>query len=280
MNEQEYHYLKKKIRDLLSIDLDGYKEGQMRRRLDSFFTRSQAESVVIYCQKLEDDKEQRQKIRDFLTIHVSEFWRDPEQYGILQNVIFPELLQHSPRLKIWSAGCSYGAEPYSMAIILNELSQHNQRILATDLDEVVLSRARAGGPYAESDLKNMPSRFIIKYFTKTNEGFKVTEEMRHRVEFRQHNLLSDPFENGFNLIVCRNVVIYFTEDAKRSLNQRFYNALKDGGVLFIGNTETILGIYDLGFKRLCSSFYRKSASGFKIEPLITKSSPIEGTKVS
>jgi chemotaxis protein methyltransferase CheR len=267
------------MRDLLNIDLDGYKEVQMRRRLDSFIARSQAQGVAAYCKMLEDDQEQRQKIRDFLTIHVSEFWRDPEQYGILQNIILPDMLLSRPRLNIWSAGCSHGAEPYSMAIILNELSPHNHRILATDVDEVILSKAKAGGPYLQSDFRNVPNKFILKYFTQSKEGLRVVEQIRQKVEFRQHNLLGDPFDNGFDLIVCRNVVIYFTDDAKRILYQRFYNALKNDGVLFLGASETMLGILDIGFKRLYPSFYRKPATGLMTQSRATRTS-IATAKVS
>lgn len=258
MKDEEYLYLTKKIRDLLDIDLGGYKNHQMRRRLDAYIARAQVPEVVAYCKILERDKEVCQKLRDFLTINVSEFFRDAEQYEVLRTRILPELLKRNRKLNIWSAGCSNGAEPYSVAIILNELCQHqNYRIVATDIDTGILARANAGGPYIESDVRNVDKKLLIKHFVAEGQRYMVAEKIRRTVEFRQQNLLSDPFEKGFDLIVCRNVVIYFSDDAKSKLYRGFYDSLNENGMLFIGGTESMLGSSGLGFEKVCTSFHRK-----------------------
>jgi SAM-dependent methyltransferase len=136
-------------------------------------------------------------------------------------------------------------------------SQH--RILATDLDRSVLERARAGGPYAAGEVASVPPVLLHRYFTLRADGYYVVEGLRRQVDFRQHNLLSDSFGSSFDLIVCRNVVIYFTNEAKDRLYRRFCQALRPGGVLFVGGTEIIPKASDIGFETAGISFYRRTA---------------------
>jgi chemotaxis protein methyltransferase CheR len=259
VNDQEYNYLKERILRLTGIDLEDYKSQQMRRRLEGFISRAPETEVVLFCKLLDKDPAVLKKLKDFLTINVSEFFRDSAQFDVLKNRIVPELLRHSPNLSIWSAGCSMGAEPYSMAILLDQISpKGSHRIMATDLDEKVLVRARAGGPYSPADVKNVSRALLLKYFTPFEEGHRINDDIRRRVEFRQHNLLKDAFPVGFDLVICRNVVIYFTEEAKDKLYRGFWTALKPEGLFFIGGTETLLDANNLGFNRICTSFYGKT----------------------
>ncbi len=259
MTDQEFTYLKSKLLALTRIDLDSYKTQQMRRRLDAFVA-SQGVAVAQYCKDLEQDKAALLHLRDFLTINVSEFFRDTDQFNHLKASVLPPLLSRTPRLNIWSAGCSHGAEPYSAAILLEELSPGiAHRILATDLDEKILARAKQGGPYPATDVRSLDRSVLLKYFIKSEDGYRVVDKIRRKVEFRQQDLLRDPFESGFDLIMCRNVVIYFTDKAKEALMVRFRQSLKDGGVLFIGASETLLTIPDLGLERIGPSFYSRSA---------------------
>lgn len=275
MNDDEYTYLKKKIHRLLNIDLDGYKDHQMKRRLDALIARTQAPGVAAYCKTLESDRELCQKLRDFLTINVSEFFRDADQYKILRTRILPDLVKNSPRLNIWSAGCSNGSEPYSIAMILEETaSYHRHRILATDLDVGILAKARAGGPYVPSDVRNVDKSLLSKYFKKVENDYWVDDRIKQRVEFKEHNLLMGPFEKGFDLIICRNVVIYFADEAKRKLYHSFYDSLKGNGVFFMGGTETMLGTSDLKYEKICASFHRKFADGEQVRPRV-KRTPLE-----
>ena len=153
-----------------------------------------------------------------------------------------------------------GAEPYSIAMLLARLApQREHRILATDLDQVILDKAKAGGPYGLADVRNVSQNLLKMGFTKCPEGYRVSDSLKAKVEFRQHNLLNDHFDRDFDLIVCRNVVIYFSDEAKTKLNQRFYDSLKPQGVMFIGGTETLINAKGLGYKRLTTSFYQKEA---------------------
>jgi len=228
--------------------------------LDTFVAHTAAENIVDYGQMLERNQNMLDELRGFLTINVSEFFRDLSPFEQLRTSILPQLLKNAPRLNIWSAGCSHGEEPYSVTMILESISPyHNHRILATDIDEGALKRAKAGGPYGPDGVRSVSPIFRQRYFTSSNGDYMVTDRIRRRVEFRQQDMLRDDFEQGFDLIICRNVTIYFTEEAKRELNQKFYNSLKDGGILFIGGTEVMLEVISLGFKRLGASFYRKPA---------------------
>ena len=148
MNDQEYDYITRVIRKLTGIDLDNYKSQQMRRRLTGLIA-SQAGGVPEYCELVKKNKDALKKLRNFLTINVSEFFRDIEQFNILKTKVLPELLSRNPSLKVWSSGCSHGGEPYSIAILLEEIAPgRHHRVLGTDIDDETLARARAGGPYS------------------------------------------------------------------------------------------------------------------------------------
>jgi chemotaxis protein methyltransferase CheR len=259
MNQEEYFYIKKKIRECTKFDLDNYGANQMMRRLDGFIARCKVAGVTQYCKLLEKDPQERGKLEDFLTINVSEFFRDAMPFKILQETILPPMLQRNMRMNIWSAGCSNGSEAYTVAIILDRLSPYrSHRILATDIDKNILEQAAAGGPYKAAGIRNVPKNLVDNYFTASGDDFWVKDNIRKKVTFKSHDLTRDLFENNFDLIICRNVVIYFSDEAKRKLRKRFFDALKVNGVLFIGATETILDATDTGFQRLSPCFYRKT----------------------
>lgn len=261
MDDQSYLYLKKKILKLTNIDLDSYKNEQMRRRLNSFLAVNGVENIVDYGYKLERDPDTLEQLQAFLTINVSEFLRDAPLFERLKTFILPQLLKNSRRLNIWSAGCSHGAEPYSIAMLLESISPYlNHRILATDLDEGALKQAKAGGPYSPAEVRNIPPWLILKHFTSSSGSYMLSEKIRQKVEFRCQNLLCDEFESGFDLIICRNVTIYFTEEANKRLKQKFCHSLKEGGVLFIGSTEVMFNSQSIGLKELESCFYQKMAA--------------------
>ncbi len=257
MNDQEYDYITRVIRKLTGIDLDNYKSQQMRRRLTGLIA-SQAGGVPEYCELVKKNKDALKKLRNFLTINVSEFFRDIEQFNILKTKVLPELLSRNPSLKVWSSGCSHGGEPYSIAILLEEIAPgRHHRVLGTDIDDETLARARAGGPYSSADVSNVAAKYLLKYFTRSDDQYYVSDHLKRKVEWKRQNLLSDKFERNFDLIVRRNVVIYFTDEAKDSLYKGFHQSLNPNGNLFIGATETLLNASSLGFERLHNCFYRK-----------------------
>ena len=262
MTDKEYQYLTIKIRSIAGIDLDSYKSQQMRRRLASFIANDKTvNSVADYCRLLGQSEDRLKKLRKFITINVTEFFRDPKIFEQMRTLALSKLLRRSPHLNIWSAGCSHGGEPYTIAIILAELSpHHNHRILATDVDEGSLALARTGGSYSPQDIKNVSPLLLKKYFKSINGSYWISDQIKQGVKFAQHNLMRDPFGQGFDLVVCRNVAIYFTDQAKQRLNQKFYNSLKDGGILFIGATEFITDATGIGFTKIGNYLYEKRAT--------------------
>ena len=258
MDDKDWELFKKKLDAKTGIDLDLYKEAQMRRRIGNLVDRSDVDSYVAYFNKVSQSKEEFASFIEYLTINVSEFFRNPDKFDIVEKEIFPMLLKQSPKLNIWSAGCSIGAEPYTLAIILKELTPNvKHRILATDLDIEILAKAKKG-VYTDAEIKAMRPDRKVKYFDKTSDGkFAVKPEIKSMVEFKQHNLLKDSYEKNFNLIVNRNVVIYFTEDAKTQMYSGFLDSLVPNGILFVGATESILNYRQIGFKSYKAFFYQK-----------------------
>ncbi len=258
MNDQEYSYLKSRIYKITNLDIDCYKTQQMRRRLDSYVARNNFPTVIAYCNMLEKTPDKQRELLDYLAINVSEFFRDMKHYESLQKMILPQKLAESRRLNIWSAACSCGQEPYTLSIILEELApEYHHRILATDIDESALNQARNGGPYTPCDVRNVPPQYLTKYFTKNEFGYSVIDKLKRKIVFQHHNMLHDPFETNFDIIICRNVIMYFSEQVRDNLYRKFHTSLKPNGVLFLGGSEVVLRPSQQGFGMLHPAFYRK-----------------------
>lgn len=255
---ENYEKFKKDVFALTTIDLNAYKEKQMRRRINTLIAKNKLDDYDAYIRLIRQDKEKFEQFVNFLTINVSEFYRNPEQWRYLDQEVFPELIQTFGRnLKIWSAACSTGDEPYSLVMALSKhVSLANIKIIATDIDKQVLDKARMG-LYSEKSIASVPEEFKKKYFTQVGSSFKIADEIKRCVEFKEHNLLKDPYPRDVNLIVCRNVVIYFTEEAKDEIYKKFHDSLKKDGMLFIGSTEQIMNYKELNFKRKQSFFFQK-----------------------
>ncbi len=258
MPEFDYEYFKKAVYDLTKIDLNAYKEKQMKRRIDTLITKHGISGYDKYVQVLKTDEKMFEEFVNYLTINVSEFYRNPEQWELLDKVVFPELIgKFGKHLKIWSAACSTGDEPYSLVMALSRHLPLSQiHIIATDIDKQVIAKAKVG-LYSEKSIASVPADLKEKYFTKVGASYQISEEIKKCVEFRQHNLLKDPYEKDCHLIVCRNVLIYFTEEAKDEVFAKFSNSIASGGCLFIGSTEQIIGYKVMGYYRKNSFFYGK-----------------------
>jgi len=256
--EKEYQYFKKKVFELTQIDLNSYKTHQIQRRLPYIIGQAGVEDYISYVKILENDPIQLKRFVDWVTINVSEFFRDLKKFEELRDEILPHLLRKSPRLKIWSAGCSNGAEPYTIAIILDELTPGlKHKIIATDLDEKILDVAR-NGRYPMKELRNVVPRLLNKFFVVDGDEAGLKGEIKERVDFKKHDLFKDEYETNFDLIICRNVVIYFTEESKCKIYRKFYDSLKAGGLLFTGSTESLMGgAAAFGFEMFLPFFYLK-----------------------
>lgn len=256
---KDYDAFKKVIFTLSKIDLNAYKERQMKRRIDSLIKKHGFDDYDGYVGALKNNKEIYEEFINYLTINVSEFFRNTTQWEVLESEIFPYLFtKFGKRVKIWSAACSTGDEPYSLAMVLSKFIPLSQiQIIATDIDQQILARANQG-IYNEKSVVGVPKEFKDKYFEKVGASYRIKDELKRCITFKHHNLLKDSYPDNLDLIVCRNVLIYFTEEAKSEIYKNFNKSLKNEGILFVGSTEQIIQSQNYSFDSIKSFFYKKT----------------------
>ncbi len=253
----DYQQFIMNVKKKTGIDLAQYKEAQMKRRLTSLYEKRGFKNFQEFFKAMETNQALFHEFLDRMTINVSEFYRNANRWEVLEKKILPKLIERNRRLKVWSAACSTGEEPYTLAIILSKFMPLSQvSVLATDIDENAISRAKLG-MYPERSLQEVPEDVKKKFFIKEGMYYKIDENIKKAVTFKKHNLLADPFDTNYDLIVCRNVLIYFTEEAKQELYHKFNKALRPGGIFFVGSTEQIFNPSSYGFETEDTFFYRK-----------------------
>ncbi len=256
----EYNEFSKDVYKLTGIDLSLYKERQMKRRIDALIARHKLHGYEEFVKVIKTDRDLYEDFLSYLTINVSEFYRNPVQWKTLENTMLPRLMNAAKGrpLKVWSAACSTGDEPYSLVMLLSKYMPINKvTVDATDIDKQIIEKAQQG-IYNGKSIKGLPDEFKTKYFEQLGrDSFKISDDVKKRVNFKQHNLLADRYPVGYDLILCRNVMIYFTEDAKDVIYRNFYKSLNPGGVLFVGSTEQMLKADEIGFSSEASFFYIK-----------------------
>lgn len=256
----DYEWFKTAVYNLTKIDLSAYKEKQMKRRIDTLIAKNNVVGYDKYISFIKENKAKFEEFVNYLTINVSEFYRNPDQWQVMEKEIIPELVsKFGKNLKIWSAACSTGDEPYSLVMLLSKFIPLNKiKIIATDIDQTVMEKAKAGFYHVKS-LKALPEEFASKYFTKVNDKtYQISDQIKACVEFKRHDLLRETYPANCDLIVCRNVLIYFTDEAKNNIYSDFHKALKKDGLLFVGSTEQIIQAQQLGFTNFKSFFYKKA----------------------
>lgn len=251
-----YDKFKNSILNKTGIDLSCYKERQMKRRIESLIKRNNFNTYDEYYNALNRDKQLFDEFINYLTINVSEFFRNPAQWVVLEKEIIPELLKTKKKLKIWSAACSTGEEPYSMAMTLTRFFPLSTiEVLATDIDKEAINKAKLG-LYSQKSIANVPKDFKEKYFSIVGNSYKIDDDIKRCIKFKHHNLLNDAYPDSCDLIICRNVMIYFTEEAKEIMYRKFNKALSPQGVLFVGSTEQIILPHRYNFKATKTFFYK------------------------
>ena len=258
----DYEGFKEEIFKMTKINLTLYKEKQMKRRIDALIKKNNFEEYHDYVRALKQNTTLFNEFINYLTINVSEFYRNPDQWEVLEKEIFPMLLSKKKNIRIWSAACSTGDEPYTLVMVLNNLLPLSSiKILATDIDMGALEKAQ-NGIYSSKSVENLPLEFQKKYFNVVGDSFRVKDEVKNCVEFKQHNLLRDPYPTNIDLIVCRNVLIYFTEEAKVDIYKKFNMALNNDGLLFVGSTEQLIMANKYNFRSIKTFFYVKDSTNF------------------
>ena len=260
-NSPGYTTFKMKLKKLIGIDLNSYKE-QIHRRTHELMSRWGCKTYDEYYDMMSKDEKKLREFLDHLTINVSEFFRNDSQWWKLRDKIIPELIQKrkTKRLKLWSAGCATGEEPYSLAILSAVCGLDTMNpVLAADIDQGAISIAQRAN-YRKAQLLNVPKEYLAKYFTTRDAGvtYDVNADIKRRVSFKRMNMIEDPFGGNFDIILCRNVVIYFTAETKDKLYHKFYDALAPGGYFLVGSTEQIFGYQKIGFVSAGPFLYTKN----------------------
>ncbi|BBW90067.1 chemotaxis protein methyltransferase 3 [Pseudoalteromonas sp. PS1M3] len=200
-----------------------------------------------------------------ITTNLTSFFREVHHFEFIKSELIPNLIKankDTKRVRIWSAGCSTGEEPYSLAMTLNNAfpSNWDVKILATDLDSNVLEKAQKG-VYTAANVNGLDATHLKRWFLKSKDGehYKVKDTLRERISFKRLNLLQDwPMKGPFDLILCRNVVIYFDKETKDHLFKRYANILSDHGYLFLGHSES-MGKEHSNYKNLGKTMYQLRA---------------------
>lgn len=232
-------------------------------RMYSVLAKKGITNFTDYINLIKRDPSELNTMLNKLTTNHTYFMREPRHFEFLNEVILPQQKESNKlkSLKIWSAGCSTGEEAYTAIMLMKDFfaldKTWDYRILATDISTNVLERAKVG-IYAPESLKNIPSSWERRYFKKTdNNEYAISGEIKKEVIFKRLNLMEPfPFRSNFDLIFCRNVMIYFDQPTKNALIKKFYNVLKPGGYLFIGHSETVQRD-TVDFKYIEPSIYRK-----------------------
>lgn len=249
-DEGAYAALARKISQGSGLALEAYKDKCIRRRIAVRMRACGVHSYADYHALLDRSPGEYERLRDALTINVTRFFRNSETWGVIRRSLLPELLDEGRgELTAWSAGCSSGEEPYTLAMLIAEhldgqrRPDHLDRVTvdATDVDRASLDRARAAR-YPLAALGDLPGELLHRYFEPAGIERRVVDRVRRRVKIRAHDMTADgPPRRDYQLILCRNVVIYFDRPMQERLFGAFADALAPGGYLVLGKVETLIG---------------------------------------
>jgi chemotaxis protein methyltransferase CheR len=257
MAPDEYIEFCNGVKRLAGVDLTQYKRAQMERRIRSYVDRQPATTLPGFLKLMERDKAAVDGFLDRVTINVSELYRNPEQYDVLRTKVLPEL-KGSTTLKIWSAGCSYGAEAYTLACLIAEsLPGQRFEIAGSDIDRRIVERAQRGR-FSQADMRHVPPNVRAKYFKPDGDGWLATDALRKHLRFRVEDLLHARYPTGLDLVLCRNVVIYFNDAARNHVHSGIAGALRTGGYFMVGATERVGDPAGMGLQTAYPFIYRKA----------------------
>jgi chemotaxis protein methyltransferase CheR len=261
-----YQKLKNLLHEAVGLDCNGYREEYLKRRFAIRLRATGTNTYRRYVRYLQKNPEEYNLVIDNLVINYTTFFRDNDVYVHLEKSVLPRLFK-SNKVRIWSAGCATGEEPYSLAILVHKLlgeklSNYDVKILASDLDEDALAKA-VKAEYSKKQLNCMRDSLIAKYFSNNCELYQVKDFVKQLVSFEKHDLMKPSLRKGFDLILCRNVMIFFSRESQQQIHMHFYNALREGGYLVIGKAEVLSGLPSQKF--LCDNVncrvYQKSFVG-------------------
>ncbi len=242
----DFEKLKKVMHDGTNINFDYYRESYLKRRLKVRLMVTKTQSYAEYGQYLQANPNEFDLLVNDITINYTKFFRDPDVYQFLKETLLPELLSSSKSwIRIWSAGCATGEEPYSLAILIHEVAKQqieNSKITiyASDLDKSALAKAESG-EYDVRGIQGVDEKLLGKYFDFEDEVYRVKSFVKKIIHFEEQDLMTPPIRRNLDLILCRNVMIYFSREIQQKIYGHFYDSLRAGGYLISGKTEFVGG---------------------------------------
>jgi chemotaxis protein methyltransferase CheR len=251
-----FEILIKKIFKERGFDCTQYKDSYLKRRILVRLRVNNLGSYGDYIEYLDNNPEEYAVLMDTLTINVTEFFRDPSVYKFLEEKIIPDLKagkqsRNQKFIRVWSAGCAAGEEPYSIAMVLaevmgNELENFFVSVYGTDIDSKSINTAKAG-EYSIEKAKNIPEKYIKKYFV-YNDKLLISPKIKSLCRFKFLDLFKDNPLLKNDIVFCRNVVIYFANEQRDKLFNKIYSSLNNNGYLIIGKSEVLTGEISKKFK--------------------------------
>jgi chemotaxis protein methyltransferase CheR len=229
----------------------------MERRIRSFVERRGVRGLAEYLRRLNEDPEELDKFLDRVTINVSQLWRNPSQWTLLARDVLPELATEG-RIRAWSAGSSYGAEAYTLAAVCKDAVPNARvTIVGTDIDKRMVEQARVG-EFSEADARDAPPAALQRFFERTPAGWLAGPDLKSITTFERGDLLRlTARPSSYDLILCRNTAIYFTEEVRDTLHAGLADALRPGGYLLVGSTERVSDPSGVGLAPVLPFTYRK-----------------------
>jgi chemotaxis protein methyltransferase CheR len=261
------------LKNQRGFDFSGYRTPMLERRVNKRMLATRCKSYDEYLDYLKNNADELDNLIDVFTINVSHFFRNSLTFEYLKKAILPAMIfssHYSNNLRIWSAGCSFGEEPYSIAILLNELyekeeSNTNFTIFGTDLDAKAISRAQEGS-YDYESIGNVKYSILNKYFTRKDEKFVISSEIKEKVHFSFYDLLNknslvppESIYGNFDMVLCRNVLIYFNLEYQQIIFNKLHKSLNNNGYIVLGESETPIEQFKNKFKKVsnCCNVYQK-----------------------
>ncbi|RKE44440.1 chemotaxis protein methyltransferase CheR [Sphingobacterium detergens] len=234
------------VKNLHGYDVSGYTRSSLKRRVTRIMELNKLDLVELKSKLINQPGFSTYLLQE-ITVNVTEMFRDPEFYKALKNDVFPYLATY-PHIKLWSAGCSTGEEVYSLAILLKEAGLYQRSfIYGTDINTKVLEKAKRGiyslakvKDYSENFIKTDPKSSLSEYYTAMYNAATINNSLKKNVLFSQHSLVSDRVFNEFQLVTCRNVLIYFDTNLQEKVLDLFYNSLCHLGFLCLGSKESLI----------------------------------------
>lgn len=248
LSDDYFEKYRKLIYDASGIHFSNSNRTILESRLKERLKKSETPDLASYLDLIKRDKEEQKTLLDSVTTNLTRFFRNTAHFETFENYVIPDLIKAKQAsgdktVRLWSAGCSTGEEPYSLTMVLKEFLPADFSIVVTasDLSLKSLMIAKEGF-YPEAKVKSVPENYLKKYFTEKQNGYQINQEIRDLIKFDYHNLKFDSGKKNLDVVFCRNVLIYFDEVAQKAVIDRFWSAMDDHSYLFIGHSESLFGM--------------------------------------